>query len=855
MKKKERLSFNNRFATTVGIFGIIIYAFVRYYDGLRVIEYRQDSHLVMLICLITAIAVIGIQLIFKNKSITPVLIGVLINLSFVFGAYVTRDFEYYYITTLCIAGIVGLYQDFRAIFVYFIINFVINSILTLTVFRNPAICDFRPLLICGVLYLYGFFFLLVLNYRSTKRQNSADKGLQAFSALLHTTPNYMVITDELKRVQYISDTLARFAGIKKTEHTVGRPLLDLFKDSNLKVMFTDVLDADGLFEDTREIDFNNEMHYFKIISDKLRDGSGGSFIDITDVTQTVAAMLDAEDAKIAAERANESKSKFLATMSHEIRTPMNAIIGIADIELQNADLDRHLREALTKVNTSGHVLLGIINDILDLSKIETGKLELQPSVYDMPSLINDTVQLNIIRIGGKPIDFNLNIDERLPLALFGDELRIKQIINNVLSNAFKYTTRGQVTMSVSHEVLGESPGDPVNIVFSISDTGQGMKSDDVDKLFTEYSRFNHDQNHATEGTGLGLSITRQLVAMMNGSIKVDSEYGVGSTFSVTITQGYVDKRTIGAELTNQIKDFSYTDKRLQLSNFKRTELPGGKVLIVDDIEMNLYVAKGLMKPYGMDVSTALSGVEALNIIEAGNTFDIIFMDHMMPEMDGVETTKHLRESGYSGTIVALTANAISGQAEAMIELGFNDFISKPIDVVALNKILTKYIHQPGKPLNPQEPGVAASEPASASQEPDVAASEPASASQELDVAAFEPNENASDGERDGRINADALAAQDPILLKLFTNDAAKSLVMLAESRENNDLKLLQVNVHGMKSASLSIGQKDVSAFALEMEMAAREQNNTFIDEHYNEFVSVLEQLTAVCKELSAGVKL
>jgi len=396
-------------------------------------------------------------------------------------------------------------------------------------------------------------------------------------------------------------------------------------------------------------------------------------------------------AKDRSEEESRIKSNFLATMSHEIRTPLNAVIGIAQIELDKDDSPDEHTAAFEKIFNSGNNLLGIINDILDMSKIETGKMEIIPDVYDMPSLINDAVMLNIGRIGSKPIKFDLSVDEKLPLRLIGDELRLKQILSNLLSNAFKYTEEGRVKLTLYHSMEAEN----FALHFSVEDTGQGMKPEDRDRIFAEYSRFNTKSNRTTEGTGLGMSITKKLVDMMDGTIGVESEYGKGTIVSVMVRQTVADSEPLGLELAEHLSNFTYNKGKLFV-NTDRERMEYGKVLVVDDVDINLYVAEGMLTQYGLNVETVLSGFEAIDLVNSGNNYDIIFMDHMMPQMDGIETTQKLRDSGYKGCIVALTANALVGNSEMFMQNGFDGFISKPIDSAQLDVILNEFVRDKHK---------------------------------------------------------------------------------------------------------------------------------------------------------------
>jgi len=403
---------------------------------------------------------------------------------------------------------------------------------------------------------------------------------------------------------------------------------------------------------------------------------------------------EAEEQHAAAVAANKAKSNFLSTMSHEIRTPMNAIIGITEIQLRSDNLDPDVMEAFQKIYTSGDMLMSIINDILDLSKIESGKYEILNKNYEFASMISDAVQLNMMRIGSKRIEFELNVEENIPVTLIGDELRVKQVLNNLLSNAFKYTEAGKVSMSVViDDTVNLTDEDKAPLKFIVSDTGQGMSKEQMDKLFDEYARFNQEANSVKEGTGLGMPITRNLINLMGGEIKVESEVGKGTSFTVHLLQGKADSAVIGNEVADNLRRFRMYN-RAYLKNIQLSidPMPYGKILVVDDVDTNIYVTKGLMLPYTLkEIDSANSGPEAIRKIKEGKVYDVVFMDHMMPGMDGIEAVKHIREAGYKGTIVALTADAIGGQADIFIENDFNDFILKPIDIRQLNIIMNTYV--------------------------------------------------------------------------------------------------------------------------------------------------------------------
>jgi signal transduction histidine kinase/CheY-like chemotaxis protein len=509
---------------------------------------------------------------------------------------------------------------------------------------------------------------------------------------------------------------------------------------------------------------------------------------------------NAEEARTRAELASESKTNFLATMSHEIRTPMNAIIGITQIELQKDNLTRERTEALSIIYNSGISLLNIINDILDLSKIETGKLELHPSDYDIPSLISDTAQINMVRIGTKRSEFLIDADRNLPSRLYGDELRLRQILNNLLSNAIKYTDNGYVILSISHSPDPDSPED-VLLHIAVKDTGQGMKQEDLDKLFSEYQRFNISANKATEGVGLGLSITQKLVEMMDGSINVQSEYGKGSTFAVTIKQKALESEVVGDEISNRLRNFKFT-REIQSEKLKvnREIMPYGKVLVVDDVETNLYIASGLLIPYKLHIELAISGYEAIELVNSGKSYDIIFMDHMMPLMDGMETTHKLRLLGYNGTIVALTANALKGSAEMFLSNGFNGYLPKPVDIRTLNDILNEFIRD----KYPEE------------------AKKYKTAGNDVSLV--------------------QLPAINHKLLEVFRRDTLKAAKTIRETFINDDIKSFTTAAHAMKAALATVGEIEISKLAADLENAGLSGNKAFICANAESFAQKLETL-------------
>ncbi|MCL2255104.1 MAG: ATP-binding protein [Lachnospiraceae bacterium] len=530
--------------------------------------------------------------------------------------------------------------------------------------------------------------------------------------------------------------------------------------------------------------------------------------DLRDEKEMIEKLQSVTQERTDAEAANLAKSSFLAAMSHEIRSPMNAILGITEIQLQDAEISETVQEGLLKIHDAGYTLLHIINDMLDLSKIEAGKMEVKKVKYDVPSLINDTVHMNIMRLGSRTIDFKLELDETIPSELIGDELRIKQILNNLLSNAFKYTDMGVITMGAAVEYIVNKPY--VKIIFTISDTGRGMTQEQISKIFDEYTRFNSEESRAIEGVGLGMTIVQRLLDIMKGEIYVESELDVGSTFTVSILQDFDGAPPIGSDMVKQLQEFSFHGRCVKGADIVREHMPYGKVLIVDDVDTNLFVAKGFLAPYGLKIDMVRSGFEAIDKIRSGGSYDIIFMDHMMPQMDGIEAAKLIRLMGYKKPIVALTANALVGKAEMFMENGFDDFISKPIDIRHLNTCLNKLIRD----RHPTE--------------------EVNAARRELEAKKLEVQ------------NAKTVVSFEE-MMDVFTKDALGRVAILENIHEygyrrGDDIKLFIMAIQGIRLALQKIDKTELALLASKIENAGIENDIEMIKENIPGFLADIKVL-------------
>jgi signal transduction histidine kinase/CheY-like chemotaxis protein/HPt (histidine-containing phosphotransfer) domain-containing protein len=632
---------------------------------------------------------------------------------------------------------------------------------------------------------------------------------------------------------------------------------------------------------------------------------------------------EANQANIEVEKSARMKSDFLANMSHEIRTPMNAVIGMAEMALRE-ELTPTARDYINQIKDSGKTLLTIINDILDFSKIESGKMDIVIAEYEPMSIINDIASIISTRIGTKDIELLFDIDPNIPLKLLGDNTRIKQIIINIANNAVKFTKDGKVLLKISFSQLSD---DEITLSVSVKDTGIGIKEEDLSKLFQSFSQVDSKRNRNIEGTGLGLAISKQLLSLMDGKISVESEYGVGSTFSFSLPQKVIDAKPsidsskiegisvvglvvnpfiqeqlqsdivrLGAdyraiasadeltELEDNLPEFLFVEhilfnktveqfvrnhpdmtailminfhtivmynipnllvvkkplysqniaailkhEDLNANNYDDADddfqfiAPDASILIVDDNAINLTVAEGLLQPLEMNIDTALSGEEAIGKISAKH-YDIIFMDHMMPELDGVETTHIIRRfhDEYNDVpIIALTANAVDGTKDMFLQEGMNDFVAKPIEVgVIVSKIKKWLPPEKIKRVNSSQ------------------ASNEAPPPKKIEIEGLDTD------------SALSLLGTESLfwtVLKDYYKVIKKKIKLIKEYEEAENWPAYTIEVHALKSASKQIGAIDLSEKAASMEKAGNARNAELIHSRtdamlveYNRYYEILQ---------------
>lgn len=539
--------------------------------------------------------------------------------------------------------------------------------------------------------------------------------------------------------------------------------------------------------------------------------------------------------------ANKAKSRFLANMSHEIRTPINGIMGMNHMILKECK-DESIREFADNIDSSSRLLLSIVNDILDISKIESGKMDIIPTQYQLLSLINDCYNLSKVKLENKPVDLEIHVNEKLPSQLYGDEIRIKQVVNNILSNSVKYTKEGKICFGVDFEPITDKM---LQLVISIEDTGIGIKEEDLEKLFEAFTRIEEKRNRNIQGTGLGLRLTKNLVELMEGMITVESTYGKGTRFTVKIPQKVMNSNPVG--------DFSQAYGKAQVSSHKDIIsfiAPQAKILIVDDVEMNLKVIKGILKETKMQIDTAGSGVECLEYMKK-NQYHMVFLDHMMPEMDGVETLNKLhaleKTLNQNTPVIMLTANAIVGAKNEYLEAGFTDYLSKPVQEIKLMKMLIKYL--PRELVSVTKEVISTEKPEENKQNQSLEAT----AKELPESKANNPNQLERLKEIEGLdVQTGMMYCMDSvdfyfeILQEYVKMEKAEKLKQFFEQEDWDNYRTV---AHALKSTSLTIGAVHMSESAKALEFAAKEKDGAYIhlhhDETMKEYFDLVEKIKAL----------
>ena len=554
------------------------------------------------------------------------------------------------------------------------------------------------------------------------------------------------------------------------------------------------------------------------------------FLLIVSLIETIRDIIHSEEEKRQVMLASEAKARFLANMSHEIRTPINAILGMDEIILEEAKEESVLAYA-RDIRSAGNSLLSIVNDILDFTKIESGKMEIIPTEYELTSLLNDTYHLVAMRAKDKGLKLQFHCSETLPRRLLGDEVRVRQILLNLLTNAIKYTPEGSVTLKVDWKTRG-----PERIVLevSVTDTGVGIKEENIGKLFDSFERIDEKQNRSIEGSGLGLNITKNLVELMEGTIKVKSVFGKGSTFTVTFAQEIVMPDAIGwqviGEGSSKAKDASEASSAKQQATDEAKlefEAPEGRILVVDDVPMNLKVIIGLLRATKLQIDTAGSGKECLKKVKS-NQYHMIFLDHMMPEMDGIETLRQMKKlhdnKNRMTPVIMLTANAIVGAKEEYLAEGFDGYLSKPVDSRKLKEMIKNYLPKELLSVAGKEEEIVLE------------------GKTFMERASFLNTSNAL-------IYSGGSEELYEEIVRMFVEDDKQAL--LGELFGKEDWKNYQIQVHALKGTARSIGADEFSELAKDVEQAAKNGDVAFVKVAHSklleEYHKLMERLKVLIK--------
>lgn len=551
----------------------------------------------------------------------------------------------------------------------------------------------------------------------------------------------------------------------------------------------------------------------QIIDGQRVELTSNSSDEISLLTDSINEMADS---LYVAQSANESKDSFIANISHEIRTPMNAILGFSELILQ-IESTGEIGGYASDIKRASNNLLAIINDLLDISKIESGKLELNPVGYFTHYLFTDVESVVSIPIMNKGLEWRTHINPELPSKMFGDIVRIRQILINVVNNAVKFTREGYVEFSADFEPASDND-ELIMLIFKIRDTGIGMHEEDLKIIFDKFKQVDAKANRGIEGTGLGLSISRQLVQLMGGDIEVSSEYGHGTTFEIKILQKVLDSK--------KLSSYVLTQKKEEEQGRKRFYAPAAKILVVDDNSVNLRIFSGLLKHYQIEVDIADSGQMSIDMAKEKN-YDIIFMDHMMPEMDGVEAQHRIRNlNDYykNAPIVAVSANAIRGVRDKYIESGFSDYLSKPIEAARLESSLLNYLPQ------------------------NMIIEEIEQEKEEVPEIDFEIK---GVDVFSGVLKCDNNLDDYLDILKIFYECGSMKLNEISSMVERDDIAGYAISVHALKSVAANIGAHKLFTMAKIHELAGKSGNAEFVKDNYE---SLLEEYDYILNNIGDLLK-
>ncbi|MGN0425034.1 MAG: ATP-binding protein [Acetatifactor sp.] len=666
---------------------------------------------------------------------------------------------------------------------------------------------------------YGMLLTYMIIWFWATRFNEFSISVNNLSQYIFQSANTAILVfDEDYRLVLLNDFGKKLLGVETID---GQPLPQLFRSSEEETrnLWHMVLqDNQGVAELlTTKGDISCSLNF-----SVARDFQGDPYCfvcfvyDLSKEKQMMAEIVEA----------NKAKSRFLANMSHEIRTPINGIMGMNRMILKECK-DEQIREYAENIQSASQLLLSIVNDILDISKVESGKMDIIPSKYQLYSIINDCYNLAKAKLDNKPVDLELHINDNLPSVLYGDEIRIKQIINNFLSNSVKYTKEGHVSLNLDFEPLSEGT---IQLLISVEDTGIGIKEEDLGLLFKAFTRVDETHNRTVQGTGLGLRLTKNLVELMGGDITVESTYGKGSRFTAKFPQRVMDSSPVG----NLSLSYGRCQNDLQMTKLSFTA-PQAKILLVDDVELNLKVLKGILKETEMQIDTATSGMECVGLMKQ-NRYDLVFLDHMMPEMDGIETLKVLNSSANSLNrnvpVIMLTANAILGAKEEYLKEGFTDYLSKPVQERKLMEMLLRYL--PKGLITVGEEG----------SKPD--------GREELQSSGMSVSDQMKRLQEVAEINLSTGLSycmnEESFYLELLQEyikpEKSEKLRQFYDSQDWDNYRII---AHALKSTSLTVGAVHMSQTAKALEFAARDNDVEYIRLHHEAAMEEFQSLAAKIK--------